>query len=529
MSSVLLEESFAFSKYETRGPRTDRRFRWQPSLAVAAFLVVVTGLVWRTVRYALAFPIWGDESFVCVNLLDQTFGGLVGPLKVGQVAPILFWWGELAVYQILDSAEWALRLLPYLAGLAAVGLSWPLLRRALPAPASLFAWSLLAVSYYPVRHAVEIKPYSFDLLFAVALMLCAVRFLETRATGWLAALTLVTPFALLGSYPAIFIVGAIGVALLPSVWRHPYASSRVWFALFGLFGAATFLGHFLLVARQQFDVEQAAGIMVHSIWQDWFPPLDPGNFLVWLWQAHTGNMLAYPAGGPHGGSVATLLLCLVGAWAWWRGGNRTVLALIMLPFLFSLVAAILQKYPYAGSARLSQHLAPAICLLAGNGIAFLIGRLLPASQARAAYIVLFALGAFGLAGIARDLVQPYKTPAELWNRDFVRNLMENIGPEDQVVVFHPRGQVRPGIEWYLQQYPGRVAWQGEVDWDRLTSSGGKLWAVQFYFGNTAPEVIQTAVESSGLGMRLEYVNRQIGPPEHGPDPENAEVWVYRRE
>lgn len=39
----------------------------------AAFVVI--GLIERTVRYLLQFPYWGDEAFVGLNLMDQTYMG----------------------------------------------------------------------------------------------------------------------------------------------------------------------------------------------------------------------------------------------------------------------------------------------------------------------------------------------------------------------------------------------------------------------------------------------------------------------
>ena len=65
------------------------------------------GVAWRTVRYLLQFPIWGDESFVCVNFLDARYADLIGPLRVGQICPLTFLWSELAVYHWLGPAEWS--------------------------------------------------------------------------------------------------------------------------------------------------------------------------------------------------------------------------------------------------------------------------------------------------------------------------------------------------------------------------------------------------------------------------------------
>ena len=99
-----------------------------------------------------------------------------------------------------------------------------------------------------------------------------------------------------------------------------------------------------------------------------FPSRDPLSLLWWFLKANTGNMLAYPIGGPNFASSLTTLLCLIGGWSWWRGGNRQILGLLLWPCALSIFAGVLHKYPYGGSARLDQHLAPAICLLMANGL-----------------------------------------------------------------------------------------------------------------------------------------------------------------
>ena len=54
--------------------------KW-PTLPHATLIAVGSGLVWRTVRYALAFPLWGDEAYVAINLITRDFAGLARPLE----------------------------------------------------------------------------------------------------------------------------------------------------------------------------------------------------------------------------------------------------------------------------------------------------------------------------------------------------------------------------------------------------------------------------------------------------------------
>src|SRR5437588_198995 len=76
------------------------------------FVLLALGVAQRLLRYLLRFPVWGDEAFVCLNLMDRDFVGLLRPLRFDQVVPLLFLWGEEAVYRILGGSELALRLLP---------------------------------------------------------------------------------------------------------------------------------------------------------------------------------------------------------------------------------------------------------------------------------------------------------------------------------------------------------------------------------------------------------------------------------
>ncbi len=86
-------------------------------------------------------------------------------------------------------------------------------------------------------------------------------------------------------------------------------------------------------------------------------------------------MFAYPAGGDVGASTMTTALVIAAIVAYMRRGSRTVLALLLAPFAMGLAAAFLGRYPYGGSARTMQYVAPSIILMAGLGAAVLLARL----------------------------------------------------------------------------------------------------------------------------------------------------------
>ena len=110
------------------------------------------------------------------------------------------------------------------------------------------------------------------------------------------------------------------------------------------------------------------------------PGPNPGSCLLAL-DVHAGNTLAYPLGGEHGGSTRhycggdgnSAHLC--------RRRRFTLLALLLSPCVMGLVAAGLGQYPYGGAPRLTQYLAPSICVLAGVGASVVVADFLLGSAA----------------------------------------------------------------------------------------------------------------------------------------------------
>jgi hypothetical protein len=444
--------------------------------------LLLLGFVWRTVRYLLPFPMWGDEAFVCLGLLDQDYLSLTHQLRCGQVAPVLFLWGELTALRLLGASEWALRLLPFLAGMGALALFWRLARLTLTPLAGTLAVGILAVSVWPVSMCTVVKPYSFDLLMAVALLLPAVHWLRRPAQlRWLATLAALVPVALLASYPAVFVAGGVSVALLPTVWRRPGWAPRLLYGAYNLLMLAGFLASYLLVGVQQLDAEGGTvNRYLLEYWAEAFPPVAPLPFLRWLLLIHSGRMMAYPVGDANGASILTFLLFLVGAWRSWRFGRRTLLVLCGTPFALSFLAAVLRCYPYGGCCRISQHLAPAICLLAGTGLAAVIEQSARTATARRRWLlgVFGVLALVGVGGLARDLVKPYRSQGDLWTRRLVQEVLAHAGPGDQIVVLNSPQQVKPLFCWFLMQHGQRVTWDGRIDWERLEETG-QLWCLRF--------------------------------------------------
>lgn len=402
----------------------DRRVAWW----VSTFLVL--GVVLRLTRFCLVHPLWKDEAFLVANLIDRDYRGLMRPLDFAQVCPIFFLWAERAIGVTLGWGERSLRLLPTVASVAGLFLFAHLAGRLLRGWAVVLAVAILAVGFTPIRYGGEVKPYSVDFLAATGLIALAVEWLRAPGrVGWLWGMAAAGPPALAASNPSVFVAAGLGLALAVPVARTRSPRAIAPFVAFGVGSAVTFL-----VLLRAINAPQGEHVMswMQLYWKGSFPPRSLPALLAWLPRVHTGYMFAYPFGGDRGASTATTVLVVAGVVAYLRRGSRTVLAVLLAPFGLGMVAAALRRYPYGGSARTMQYVAPAIILLAGLGGAALVARVRRAARGdRVARGVLLGLGAIGVGMLGWDVSHPYHLPEEAVARDFARRFWreESAGAE----------------------------------------------------------------------------------------------------
>ena len=427
-----------------------------------AGLWVGIGILLRLVRYALPFPLWCDEYQLADNFIDRDLPGLFRPLVNNQVAPLGFLLIEKLNTLWMGFHPWALRLFPCVCAVASLFVMRQIARRLFTGTAQVLAVAILAVSYYPIRLGSEVKPYAGDLLAAL-LLLHGV--LEWRADGgrdrWLWRLTLLLAPLLLCSFPAVFVGGATSLAIASLLW-HDWRSGR-WTAsstdaatplgdasasgsasaarasgrpvlawccfnavLVTVFGAVVWLN-----ASQQY---QATASEMLDCWSTAFPPWrEPRALALWLLDAHTGVLAAYPVGAENGGSTLTVLGCLLGLWVFWRQRQHWLLVWCAAGFGLTLLAAGLHRYPYGGHARLGQHLAPAVMLALAAGVGRLIETRPPGlARQRAWQLAVAGCLLLAVGTPLRDLVQPSKSADDYAHQGFARWFWGN--PENPLTV-----------------------------------------------------------------------------------------------
>jgi hypothetical protein len=384
------------------------------------WVFVILGVMIRIISFALNFPLWGDEAFVAANFISRGYLDLLRPLDYSQICPLLFLWLELSAVKLLGFHEYSLRLVPTLASVASVFLFAHMAGRVTRGWAWVLAVGVFATAYYPIRHGAEVKPYATDLLMALILFSLAIEWWRRpERVRWLWALAAVVPWALASSHPAVFVAGGISLGLARAVWVER-RRALLPFLVYNVALVLTFLALFAAFT----GVQQGAALQTlrTNYWAGAFPPWHrPLELLLWLVEAHTGRMFAYPFGGPWGMSTFTTVCFLCALNYLRRHRERTLIGLALGPFVLAFVASLLGRYPYGGSARTMIFVAPAVCLFMGLGLAAIIARIpRPQSHHRAPRIAVVLLLAAALVMLAGTIAQPYKTEADKNSRDFAR-------------------------------------------------------------------------------------------------------------
>lgn len=253
-------------------------------LLVVTIVVVVAAAV--RIRYvALGRGFWRDELSLVQNLDTRGFAGLTRQLGDATTAPPLFLWAVKAGMLAGLTSEPAMRILPFLAGLAVLPVTAILTRRT----GVSWGWTAVtvaALAFVPqiVFYTAQLKPYTLDMLGVTIALVMAHGLARRMAVdpgvdranrlgGWAYLLfAIVSPWLSLG---CLLTIGPTTAWLLVTSWRSRRRSlqRRPWTWLIGLVvAAASTLGAaFLAHARN------SAVTKFGDSFADWLSPLSRGQ------------------------------------------------------------------------------------------------------------------------------------------------------------------------------------------------------------------------------------------------------------
>ena len=360
------EDGAAPSREETRpepGSRRGRRVVWSATAPRAhtsqssvwagrlAVVAMVAGAAVRLEQFGSRRSLWLDEALVANNIVGRSFGGLVHPLAGQQGAPIGWLWAQRLMVVVFGDNEYALRLVPLMAGIAALVLLHRVALRVVgPWPAAL-ATCLLASAPSALRYSVEVKQYSSDLAWGLVLTLLALRAAarpihRSGRSPWpLAAWGAIGAVAVWCSHPAVLVLAAGAAVLFVAAVdrRRPHdvgavvVASVPWVVSFGV--------DWLVSLRRL-----GGNSYLRSYWAAGFAPKPFMPVSAGSWAVHaTIRLMSDPGALPAAGLAAVIVVAgLVRAIA-----RRPVEgALVTAPLAVGIGAGAVGAYPLDGRIAL---------------------------------------------------------------------------------------------------------------------------------------------------------------------------------
>lgn len=344
-----------------------------------AIAVALAALAVRAFWPGIDRSLWLDEQMIAMNIRDRDLAGLAGLLDHNQSAPLAWLWVERLMYVAFGPAEWALRLQPFVFGVAAVVVAWWYGSRWLGPIAAPTLVALVGFNYAAIGYSAELKHYSADLLWAFLLIALARWVIDDprsyrRYLWWWGA-------ALVGSWlsnGAILATPAIGLVLAAVTFlAGDRASAGRVFAqgmkavLPGLAWLASFAAHYVLSLRPATQSNY-----LNEFWGGLgFPPPDGNIVQVLAWYPNQVKYLLHntlyldiglePNLLARSIFVVFSLLFLAGMVITFRRGVAFGLVLCV-PLLTSVLLAQFRVIPLFG--RLALWLAPAIFVAVAHAI-----------------------------------------------------------------------------------------------------------------------------------------------------------------
>jgi dolichyl-phosphate-mannose-protein mannosyltransferase len=395
------------------------------STSVLTAFVLGGAVLLRLDQYLAGRSLWLDESLLALNVIGRPIAELSEPLSLSQGAPFGFLVAAKLSVLSLGTSELALRLVPLLSGLAAVGLFYLLARRVLGTRSALLALALFACSHTLIFYSVEFKQYSTEVAATLALLLAAIPLGHLTARRYLAVSAL-GAVLLWFAYTTVFSMTAIAIA-----YAFAFALSRRW-RDFGSAAAASLLwlsSGLAMYAVSYDDLDSVQGSV---------DDLAGNSVSAVLGQlVDTGTLIGFGAGFYRDTRARELIalvafaLCLTGAIVLLR--TKPYVALMLgLPVVFMFAAVAIGRYPVFERTVLVA--VPAVIIAIAAGASFVVRRI-PAPAGAAVGV---GLAVLVLAYPVRDAIDGIGEVRghDQGTRQLVTELVERWKPGDTLYVHY---------------------------------------------------------------------------------------------
>ncbi len=270
--------------------------------------LVALGVVLRTWQYSGDATMWSDEIAIAQNVRSRSLWGLLSfPLVYGIVAPAGFLIVEKIVTTIAGPSDYAFRLWPFVASIAALVLFARIASTSLSVVAASVSVALFSLATPLVWQGAQAKQYSSDVLATVTIVWLAQRLGSgTRPSSrTFAAAAALGAGMIVMSHTSVFILAAVSAWLVFQAWRNRQNADHrpfwPWLALAGVWLAAALGGIWYATSMVAPELQP----FLQNFWRHGFPPASFSPLTQGRWLA--GRLVAlFGAGVPLVGGFSYL-------------------------------------------------------------------------------------------------------------------------------------------------------------------------------------------------------------------------------
>ena len=326
--------------------------------------VCVLGALLCLRHYASGQSLWLDEAYVAFDLMVVSFSDILEMYTVFPLQPRTPMFFQLIVKMLGESFAWsemALRLWPLTAALLSIGAYYALLKKREAAGITLIALLFFVINPRFIYYAVELKPYTSDILVTLLIYLYFERIRQKNFDiNSVRRFAVCTSMALFASFPSVFVsLGIITGLTLRSLASRDLDGASRWFRALLIYSFA-FVFLYYIIFNPMITNKYLIGT-----WSGAFLPYQegPAASLAWMAQAAVGIfksplVFVWPFLG--------LALALYGAVALLSKDLERSLVLCA-PIVICFLAACLNLYPFRD--RMLMFLLPNFCVLLAHGLA----------------------------------------------------------------------------------------------------------------------------------------------------------------
>lgn len=439
----------SFEKYYTPAVAYSKRLLTGVTSKRVAFIAIAIGIGLRLIHYLLDRSLWIDEAFVALNIQERSLLELLDPLKYNQAAPVGFLAITKSIALLGGENEYLLRLFPFISAIVALLLFYRVAKWFGSLLVLAISLSLFALCDRAIYYSAELKQYSSDIMFALAIYCLAIALQKERLN-----FTVLASAAILGgifiwfSHPAVFVLAGTGSTLLVSAcWRKDLVKVKQYLAVFGVW-LLSFIAFYQISLTRLINNDA-----LQSSWggaHDSFMPFPPTSLPEAKWFVDKFfEIFNYPVGIYLTGIAAFAFI--VGCAVLFQE-RKDKLFILLSPIVVTALASGLHKYPFKGQLLL--FIIPAMLLIIAEGTSNIIEATRPKFKFLGiAFAVLLFF--YPVYYAVLNLNNPYKYPAFEYQRvredikPVLNYVEQNYQAEDVVYVYYA---AQYALKYYLDRY-----------------------------------------------------------------------------